>query len=80
MKAEMGISIDIIEIVEVEMLNWSRRLQQMEKWSKKVWEWTPPNRRKKGRPRHFWRKDTEDTTVQRMPTDITKLLNEHDDD
>lgn len=32
MKAEMGISIDIIEMVEVEMLNWSRCLQQMEKW------------------------------------------------
>ena len=29
------------------------------RWLKKVWERTPPNRRKKEKPRHSWRKYVE---------------------
>ena len=28
-----------------------------ERWPRKVWEWTPPYRRKKGGPKHSWKMD-----------------------
>ena len=45
----MGIDLDIIETIEARRLNWFGHLKRMsdERWPRKVWEWTPPSRRKK---------------------------------
>ena len=58
-RARMGIDIDIIETIEVKRLKWYGHIQRMseERWPKKICEWTPENRRKRGRPRQAWKDD-----------------------
>ena len=64
---EMGIDIDLIETIEVKRLRWYGHLERMtmDRWPKRVWEWTPPQRRKRGRPRRSWRDDVEEAMAQR---------------
>lgn len=46
----------IIETINTKQLKWYGHLQRMseERIPKKVWNWTPPQRNKRGRPRKKW--------------------------
>lgn len=48
-RTSMGVGVDMIETVEVKLLHRFGHLKSMsrQRYSKKVWEWTPLCRRKK---------------------------------
>jgi hypothetical protein len=52
MKEIMDLDKTIIDRVEEQQLVWYGHLQRMseERWPKKIWEWTPHGRRRRGRP------------------------------
>ena len=47
---------DIVDIIEKKRLQWYGHVKRMpeERMSKLIMEWTPTERRKKGRPRKWW--------------------------
>ncbi|KAJ4439728.1 hypothetical protein ANN_07856 [Periplaneta americana] len=52
-----NIQEDVIDRLECRRFQWFLHVQRMaeERWPKKVLNWSPPGRRKKGRPRLAWR-------------------------
>ncbi|XP_050497794.1 uncharacterized protein LOC126878967 [Diabrotica virgifera virgifera] len=66
-RRQMEIDLDIIDTIEAKRLNWYGHLQRMpeNRWPKKIEKWTPPTRRKRGRPRRSWREDVEDAMTAR---------------
>nr|CAH7760132.1 unnamed protein product [Callosobruchus chinensis] len=57
----------ILDTIGSKCLTWYGHLERManNRWPKKVWEWTPPGRRKRGRPPRSWKKDVEEEMVLR---------------
>ena len=51
------VDIDVIETIETKQLAWYGHLSRMaeERWPKKLWMWTPSQRRKRGRPKSRWK-------------------------
>lgn len=49
-------NIDVTEMIEIKQLKQYRHVQRMEEeqWPKLILSWTPPVRRKPGRPRRAW--------------------------
>ena len=45
-----------------------------ERWPRKLWEWTPPSRRRKGRPKHLWKMDVEDAMNARGLTEQDRCV------
>ncbi|CAG9827936.1 unnamed protein product [Diabrotica balteata] len=56
-RERMGIDIDIL--VECKRLKWYGHVERMndQRWPKRMLQWIPTNRRKKGRPRRSWRQE-----------------------
>lgn len=54
---ELNLQENIIDRMERRQLQWFGHVQRMsdERWPKKVLNWSPPGRRKRGRPRYMWR-------------------------
>jgi hypothetical protein len=68
MKEIMDLDKTIIDRVEVKQLVWYGHLQRVseERWSKKkIWEWTPHGRRRRGRPRRTWSKNNKEAMAAR---------------
>ncbi|KAK4883266.1 hypothetical protein RN001_006585 [Aquatica leii] len=55
-RERMGITLNILDTIEGKRLNWYGHLRRMpeERWPLKIWNWQPPRRRKRGRPRLSW--------------------------
>lgn len=55
----MNMETDIAEEIEMRQLIWFGHTKRMEesRWPRKVLEWIPPERRKRGRPKRSWRDD-----------------------
>ena len=51
-REEMDVEGTILETIEPKRLDWYGHLERMNhnRWPKRVWEWNPPGRRKRGRP------------------------------
>lgn len=63
----MNIERDITDEIEKKQLTWfghTKRMSQ-ERWPRKILEWVPPERRKRGRPRRSWREDVNDAMKAR---------------
>lgn len=66
-KRNMNIERDITDEIEKKQLTWfghTKRMSQ-ERWPRKILEWVPPERRKRGRPRRSWREDVNDAMKAR---------------
>jgi hypothetical protein len=66
-KEIMDLDKTIIDRVEEKQLAWCGHLQRMseERWPKKIWEWTPHGRRRRGRPRRTWSKNIKEAMSAR---------------
>lgn len=70
-RESMGMERKITDEVERKQLTWfghTKRMQE-ERWPRKVLEWMPPERRKRGRPRRSWRDDVEEAMAERGLTE-----------
>jgi hypothetical protein len=67
MKVIMDLDKTITDRVEVKRLVWYGHLQRMseERWPKKIWEWTPQGRRRRGLPRRTWSNNIKEAMVAR---------------
>lgn len=66
-RQNIGIEKDIIDEVEKKQLIWFGHTKRMgqHRWPRKILEWTPPEKRKRGRPRRSWRNDVDDAMRSR---------------
>jgi hypothetical protein len=66
-KEIMDLDKTIIDRVEEKQLVWNGQLQRMseERWPKKIWEWTPHGRRRRGRPRRTWSNNIKEAMAAR---------------
>jgi hypothetical protein len=66
-KEIMDLDKTIIDRVEEKQLVWYGHLQRMseERWSKKIWEWTPHGRRRRGRSRRTWSSNIKEAMAAR---------------
>lgn len=64
---EMEVDIDIVETIEVKRLIWYGHVQRMgyERWPKRINEWQPHERRKRGRPRKTWHREVKEAMQSR---------------
>lgn len=67
----MGISIPTRETVEIKQLKWYGHVKRISenRWPRKIWEWIPVTRRKRGRPKRRWRNHVEEAMVNRGISD-----------
>jgi hypothetical protein len=58
MKAEQS----LLHRIQRRHLKWYGHLLRMEdsRWPKKIYQWTPHGRRRRGRPQHSWRNQERD--------------------
>ena len=63
----MEIDIDIMETIEVKKLRWYGHVQRMDvnRWPKRVMQWVPPHRIKRGRPKKEWKSGIEEAMEKR---------------
>jgi hypothetical protein len=63
----MDLDKTISDRVEEKQLVWYGHLQRMseERWPKKIWEWTPHGRRRRGRPRRTWSNNIKEAMTAR---------------
>nr|CAH7740812.1 unnamed protein product [Callosobruchus chinensis] len=63
----MNVKQTIIDAIEQKQLIWYGHLQRMDedRWPKIVWHWTPPERRKRGRPPRSWTNDIQESMAAR---------------
>jgi hypothetical protein len=63
----MGIKFEgsIVETIEYKRLIWYGHLEMMgdSRWPKKIYNWVPTEKRKKGRPKRRWKNDVETAMV-----------------
>lgn len=66
-RRRMEVDGTIIDTIENKRLLWYGHMQRMtnERWPKRVWDWVPPNRRKRGRPRRSWNMDVQEAMTAR---------------
>jgi hypothetical protein len=66
-KEIMDLDKMIIDRVEGKQLVWYGHLQRMseERWPKKIWEWTPHGRMRRGRPRRTWSNNIKEAMAAR---------------
>nr|CAH7762053.1 unnamed protein product [Callosobruchus chinensis] len=62
----MDVQETILDTIGSKRLTWYGHLERManNRWPKKVWEWTPPGRRKRGRPPRSLEKDVEEEMLR----------------
>lgn len=55
--ARLNIGTTILDTVEAKCLRWYGHVRRMDegRWPKKIIEWTPAERRRRGRPRTLWK-------------------------
>jgi len=55
-KKKMNVARSLLEDIETKQLQWYGHVQRMEggKLPKEVMKWSPPGRRKRGRPKLTW--------------------------
>ena len=63
----MNIDRTIIDEIERRQLTWFGHVKRLEddRWPRKILEWIPPVRRKRGRPWKSWRDDVAEAMVAR---------------
>lgn len=66
-RQNMEVEKTIIDTIETKHLLWYGRLERMEetRWPKKVWQWTPQGRRRRGRPVKTWSEGVQDAMTAR---------------
>ncbi|VEN47842.1 unnamed protein product [Callosobruchus maculatus] len=63
----MNVESTILDTIERKRLLWFGHLQRMPstRWPKRIWQWTPNQRRKRGRPPRCWKDDVMDSMAAR---------------
>lgn len=63
----MEVEGTILDTIDTKRLLWYGHLERMDntRWPKKVWQWIPPERRKRGRPPRRWREDVQEAMDSR---------------
>lgn len=63
----MGVEGTILDTIEYKQLMWYGHLQRMndDRWPKKIWQWNPPERKKRGRPPRSWKTDVKEAMEAR---------------
>lgn len=66
-RTRMGVSTSIIDTIEAKGLRWYGHVRRMDekRWPKRMLEWIPPQRRKRGRPKNTWKKGIEEAMQER---------------
>lgn len=66
-RRRMGVDKTIITYIEEKRLQWYGHVRRAgdERWIKRVTEWSPIGRRKRGRPRRSWRDEIDDDMERR---------------
>ena len=66
-RERMGIGLSIIDTIESKRLRWYGHLRRMgdDRWPRRIFEWNPIQRRKRGRPRTRWKDGVEASMGQR---------------
>lgn len=66
-RQRMAVQGSIIDTIEEKRLRWYGHLQRMhsDRWPKKVWDWTPNIRRKRGRPPRNWAQEVHESMEAR---------------
>ena len=61
-KQKMNVTRYLLDDIKTKQLQWYGHVQRMEEGRllKEVMKWSPPGRRKRGRPKLTWRKGLED--------------------
>ncbi|PSN36749.1 hypothetical protein C0J52_23197 [Blattella germanica] len=64
-------SINIMDTIEGRRLTWYGHLRRMptDRWPLKIYNWIPPRRKKRGRPRLSWNNNVRQTMDVRQMTD-----------
>jgi hypothetical protein len=64
-RTRMNAEESIIDRIKNKGFNWFGRVLRMEeeRWPKQLYQWKPPGKRKRGRPKKSWRKEMM-TTMQ----------------
>ncbi|PSN49421.1 hypothetical protein C0J52_23133 [Blattella germanica] len=64
-------SINIMDTIEGRRLTWYGHLRRMptDRWPLKIYNWIPPRRKKRGRPRLSWNDNVRQTMDDRQMTD-----------
>ena len=63
----MEVEGTILDTIERKRLLWYGHLQRMDdnRWPKKIWTWSPPEKRKRGRPPRSWKTDVREAMEAR---------------
>lgn len=63
----MGIQKDAVSRIEEKQLSWYGHVRRSSDngWIKKITEWSPMGRRKRGRPKRSWRDDVDEAMEKR---------------
>lgn len=63
----MNVQGTILDTIDRKRLIWYGHLQRMgdNRWPKKIWQWVPPERRKRGRPPRSWQRDIDEAMAVR---------------
>ena len=72
-RERMDLEKSIIESIDKKQLTWFGHVKRMEenRWPKKILEWDPPERRKRGRPRRSWRDNVQEAMDARQLNEDT---------
>lgn len=67
-RENMNMDTNIIEVVEKKQLKWFGHTKRMKntRWPRRILEWIPAERRKRGRPRRSWRDDIDEAMKTRQ--------------
>ena len=58
-REQMNVQGTILDTIETKKLRWYGHLERMpeNRWPKKIWQWVPHERKKRGRPPRSWKED-----------------------
>lgn len=63
----MQVEESILDAIETKQLRWYGHLERMAdtRWPKRIWNWHPPERRKRGRPPRSWKTNIQEAMYAR---------------
>lgn len=68
----MNVEKDTLNSIEEKRLTWYGHIRRTDpnRWIAKVTEWRPIGKRKRGRPRKFWRDEVDEAMGRRLLEDV----------
>ena len=65
-RRRMGVETDVLKHIEEKRLLWYGHVRRAQDgWTKRVTDWSPMGKRRRGRPRRSWRDEVDEAMLKR---------------